>query len=133
MWLMMSEVSVKSISEDLRSVFSKGTIERARRTRTNIENYYRWDSFILFNLFNFFTKLYIARNLSSQQQERSERLRRLKDNLSAKGLTDDEKQEKLRELAAKETEFLRLRRSKLGADDFVALKVIGKGAFGEVR
>ena len=32
-----------------------------------------------------------------------------------------------------ETEFLRLRRSKLGADDFEALKVIGKGAFGEVR
>ena len=51
MWLMMSEVSVKSISEDLRSVFSKGTIERARRTRTNIENYYRWDSFSSFHLF----------------------------------------------------------------------------------
>ena len=77
--------------------------------------------------------LCFVRNLSSQQQERSERLRRLKENLSAKGLTDDEKQEKLRELAAKETEFLRLRRSKLGADDFEALKVIGKGAFGEVR
>ena len=71
--------------------------------------------------------------MSSQQLERSERLRRLKDNLSAKGLTDDEKQEKLREHAAKETEFLRLRRSKLGVDDFEALKVIGKGAFGEVR
>ena len=53
--------------------------------------------------------------------------------MSAKGLTDDEKQDKLREHAAKETEFLRLRRSKLGADDFEALKVIGKGAFGEVR
>ena len=81
----------------------------------------------------FDTEQYFSRNLGSQQQERSERLRRLKDNLSAKGLTDDEKEEKLRELAAKETEFLRLRRSKLGADDFVALKVIGKGAFGEVR
>ena len=35
--------------------------------------------------------------------------------------------------AAKETEFLRLKRSRLGVDDFVPLKVIGKGAFGEVR
>lgn len=74
-----------------------------------------------------------TRNLTTQQIERSDRLTRLKENLSAKGLTDDEKQDKLREHAAKETEFLRLRRSKLGADDFEALKVIGKGAFGEVR
>merc|ERR1712015_135464 len=35
--------------------------------------------------------------------------------------------------AAKETEFLRLKRSRLGVDDFEPLKVIGKGAFGEVR
>jgi serine/threonine kinase 38 len=35
--------------------------------------------------------------------------------------------------AAKETEFLRLKRSRLGVDDFDPLKVIGKGAFGEVR
>merc|ERR1712079_593834 len=35
--------------------------------------------------------------------------------------------------AAKETEFLRLKRSRLGVDDFEPIKVIGKGAFGEVR
>ena len=35
--------------------------------------------------------------------------------------------------AVKETEFLRLKRSRLGPDDFDPLKVIGKGAFGEVR
>ena len=34
--------------------------------------------------------------------------------------------------AEKETEFLRLRRSHLGKDDFKSLKVIGRGAFGEV-
>ena len=32
----------------------------------------------------------------------------------------------------KETEFLRLKRSKLGVDDFDPIKVIGRGAFGEV-
>ena len=35
--------------------------------------------------------------------------------------------------AHKETQFLRLRRSRLGKDDFKSLKVIGRGAFGEVR
>ena len=35
--------------------------------------------------------------------------------------------------AAKETEFLRLKRSQLGVADFEPIKVIGKGAFGEVR
>ena len=43
------------------------------------------------------------------------------------------KSEKRTQHAAKETEFLRLKRSRLGVDDFESLKVIGKGAFGEVR
>lgn len=35
--------------------------------------------------------------------------------------------------AAKETEYLRLKRVKMSADDFQPLKVIGRGAFGEVE
>lgn len=35
--------------------------------------------------------------------------------------------------ARKETEFLRLKRTRLGLDDFESLKVIGRGAFGEVN
>ena len=34
--------------------------------------------------------------------------------------------------ARKETEFLRLKRTRLGLEDFESLKVIGRGAFGEV-
>jgi len=41
--------------------------------------------------------------------------------------------EKRLQHAQKETEFLRLKRSRLGVEDFEALKVIGRGAFGEVR
>ena len=37
-----TSVTVMSVGEDLCNIFSKGTIERARRARTNIENYYRW-------------------------------------------------------------------------------------------
>jgi len=43
-----------------------------------------------------------------------------------------QKKEKRLQHAMKETEFLRLKRSKLGVDDFEPLKVIGRGAFGEV-
>lgn len=44
-----------------------------------------------------------------------------------------QKQEKRQQRAVKETEFLRLKRSRLGVEDFEPLKVIGRGAFGEVR
>lgn len=40
--------------------------------------------------------------------------------------------ERRQQHAAKESEFLRLKRTRLGVDDFDPLKVIGRGAFGEV-
>lgn len=43
-----------------------------------------------------------------------------------------QKSQKRQQHAVKETEFLRLKRSRLGVEDFEPLKVIGKGAFGEV-
>lgn len=44
-----------------------------------------------------------------------------------------EKLEKRQLHAAKETEYLRLKRVKMTAEDFTPLKVIGRGAFGEVK
>lgn len=43
-----------------------------------------------------------------------------------------QKSERRQQHALKETEFLRLKRSRLGVDDFESIKVIGRGAFGEV-
>lgn len=43
-----------------------------------------------------------------------------------------QKSERRQQHAIKETEFLRLKRSRLGVHDFEPLKVIGRGAFGEV-
>jgi len=48
-------------------------------------------------------------------------------------VSDLAKVERRRLHAQKETEYLRMKRAKLGVDDFEPLKVIGKGAFGEVR
>jgi len=47
-------------------------------------------------------------------------------------LCNKQKSEKRLQHAVKETEFLRLKRSKLDVQDFEPLKVIGRGAFGEV-
>jgi hypothetical protein len=47
-------------------------------------------------------------------------------------ISDERKQRQLLQHGKKESTFLRLRRTKLGLDDFRTVKVIGKGAFGEV-
>jgi len=48
-------------------------------------------------------------------------------------ISEERKQRQLQQLGKKESTFLRLRRTKLGLSDFRTVKVIGKGAFGEVR
>ncbi|KAI0028462.1 AGC/NDR protein kinase [Vararia minispora EC-137] len=48
-------------------------------------------------------------------------------------MPEERKQRQLNQHGKKESTFLRLRRTKLGLDDFRTVKVIGKGAFGEVR
>jgi len=44
----------------------------------------------------------------------------------------DKMERELMLLGRKESDFLRLRRKRLGIDDFINIKVIGKGGFGEV-
>lgn len=48
-------------------------------------------------------------------------------------MSDERKQRQLIALGKKEGSFLRLKRTKMGLNDFRTVKVIGKGAFGEVR
>ncbi|KAJ7498896.1 kinase-like domain-containing protein [Mycena latifolia] len=48
-------------------------------------------------------------------------------------MSEERKQRQLLQHGKKESTFLRLRRTKLGLDNFRTVKVIGKGAFGEVR
>ncbi len=49
------------------------------------------------------------------------------------GVSEERKQRQLAQLGRRESNFLRLRRTRLGLEDFRTVKVIGKGAFGEVR
>lgn len=67
-------------------------------------------------------------------RERNERARKLDKELEGdQQLSETEKAQKVRELAANEARFLRLARTKESPQNFTTLKVIGKGAFGEVK
>lgn len=47
--------------------------------------------------------------------------------------SEEKKNRQYQSLGRKESQFLRLKRTRLGVDDFQTVKVIGKGAFGEVN
>merc|ERR1712142_15300 len=92
---------------------SPHTMEKANRAKLVIENYYS--------------------NLMLQKKERLARTEKLEDILRDNSLSEEEKKLKKLHYAAKESEFLRMKRSRMSVMDFIPLKVIGKGAFGEVR
>ncbi|XP_076859944.1 serine/threonine-protein kinase 38 isoform X1 [Brachyhypopomus gauderio] len=92
---------------------SNHTKERVTLAKVTLENFYS--------------------NLISQHEEREMRQQKLEKVMDQEGLGDDEKRQRRSQHARKETEFLRLKRTRLGLDDFESLKVIGRGAFGEVR
>ncbi|KAG0670966.1 Serine/threonine-protein kinase, partial [Kluyveromyces marxianus] len=65
--------------------------------------------------------------------ERNQRRLELESELASQDWSDERKSRQLASLGKKESQFLRLRRTRLSLDDFHSVKVIGKGAFGEVR
>ncbi|XP_063072041.1 serine/threonine-protein kinase 38 isoform X1 [Engraulis encrasicolus] len=95
------------------SSMSNHTKERVTMTKVTLENFYS--------------------NLIAQHEEREMRQQKLERVMDEEGLPEEEKRMRRSEHARKETEFLRLKRTRLGLDDFESLKVIGRGAFGEVR
>ncbi|KAL7105514.1 hypothetical protein ACP275_07G050100 [Erythranthe tilingii] len=81
-------------------------------------------------------KQYIEKHYKEQMrslQERRERRNVLERKLADAEVSEEEQNNILKYLEKKETEYMRLQRHKMGADDFEPLTMIGKGAFGEVR
>eukprot|EP00035_Acanthoeca_spectabilis_P034884 m.31367 g.31367 ORF g.31367 m.31367 type:complete len:520 (-) comp6924_c0_seq1:1863-3422(-) len=72
-------------------------------------------------------------NLKNETEARGHRGQMLEERMSQKGLSAAEKETRRKELQTRETEFLRIRRTKLGNQDFEPIKTIGRGAFGEVK
>nr|CDS16541.1 NDR protein kinase [Echinococcus granulosus] len=92
---------------------SSRTLDSVKIAKVTLENFYN--------------------NLATQSQDRQNRYKILECMMESEGLTEDQKQQKRSQHALKESEYLRLKRARLTVDDFTPLKVIGKGAFGEVR
>lgn len=105
--------SKKKSSSQQSIKISMNTRDRSTRAKLMLETYYC--------------------SLSTQHKARQERHTKFEESLLHNNLSDSAKLELRKQHAVKESEFLRLKRVKLGVDDFDPLRVIGKGAFGEVR
>lgn len=94
--------------------FRKDTLEKAQAAKLKLEHYYQ--------------------KQVQEAIERNTRRTQLEKQLAGDhSIPDDRKARQLAQLGRTESSFLRLRRTRLGLDDFRTVKVIGKGAFGEVR
>ncbi|KAI8560900.1 hypothetical protein RHMOL_Rhmol04G0291800 [Rhododendron molle] len=79
-------------------------------------------------------KQYIEKHYKEQMkslEERKERRNMLEKKLADAEVSEEEQNNLLKYLEKKETEYMRIQRHKMGADDFEPLTMIGKGAFGE--
>jgi len=61
------------------------------------------------------------------------RRERLESSLDAQSVPEKKRKEARKQLFKKETEYMRLKRGKITGDTFETIKIIGRGAFGEVR
>ncbi|XP_060674919.1 uncharacterized protein LOC107424100 isoform X2 [Ziziphus jujuba] len=81
-------------------------------------------------------KQYIENHYKSQKKhlhERRERRSVLEKKLASAHVSEEEQMNLLKDLERKETEYMRLKRHRICANDFDLLTIIGRGAFGEVR
>ncbi|GLJ48010.1 hypothetical protein SUGI_1013960 [Cryptomeria japonica] len=81
-------------------------------------------------------KQYIENHYKVQMkslQERKERRWVLERRLASSDVSEEEQMNLIKDLERKETEYMRLKRHKMGVDDFELLTIIGRGAFGEVK
>ncbi|EGG14081.1 putative protein serine/threonine kinase [Cavenderia fasciculata] len=80
-------------------------------------------------------KMYIEQYYLNQQKSVRQRESRRKDlevKMGQMNITPKEKSEMMKELDKKESDYMRLKRIKMKRNDFEVVKVIGRGAFGEV-
>ncbi|KAJ1677751.1 Serine/threonine-protein kinase, partial [Spiromyces aspiralis] len=93
--------------------YSRDIIEKAAVAKLKMESFYK--------------------TLMNQCIERNSRRVELERKLASEGGSEERRQRQLISLGSKESNFMRLRRTKLSVRDFQTIKVIGRGAFGEVR
>ncbi|OMJ27852.1 Serine/threonine-protein kinase orb6 [Smittium culicis] len=95
------------------SSYAKSTIDKAKKAKLKLESYYK--------------------ELVIQCIERNNRRAQIENRLLEESGSIERRNRLLSGFGAKEGNYLRLRRTRLGAQDFKTIKIIGRGAFGEVR
>ncbi|KAG6831605.1 hypothetical protein H0H92_009078 [Tricholoma furcatifolium] len=114
MFIWFSTVKADVYFERSTEGFSDEALPRAKSAQLKLEHYYK-----------------VAVDSAIERNTRRVELeRKIQADVT---LSEERKQRQLQQLGKKESTFLRLRRTKLGLGDFRTVKVIGKGAFGEVR
>ncbi|KAF9964716.1 Serine/threonine-protein kinase [Mortierella alpina] len=109
----MASISSENLHDRSTEGFPKAALDQSAAAKYRLEYHY---------------------SLSLEQAiERNERRVELENKLETEQGSEERKLRQLTALGRRESQFLRLRRTRLGLDDFVTVKVIGKGAFGEVR
>ena len=99
------------------NLVGKPTMDAARTAKMRLEHFYR-----------------IAVDQAVERsQRRIETEKRIAQPPDGVPLSEEKSARLLAQLGRRETNFLRLRRTRLGLSDFRPVKVIGKGSFGEVR
>ncbi|CAH1760979.1 2427_t:CDS:2 [Entrophospora sp. SA101] len=102
----MTDYTMKIGPNQSQRGFSKGALDRSTAAKLRLEHFYK---------------------ITLDQAREPEK------KLENEVCSEERKNRQLVSLGRKESHFLRLKRTRLGIEDFITLKVIGKGAFGEVR
>lgn len=110
--LVMSDFDIAVLSTtSSKNAFSKSCLEKSTAAKLKIERYYE--------------------HFKQQAIERETRRMEFEDKIRAMSEIDTRRMIEIH--GSKENEYLRFKRVKLHVGDFQTIKVIGKGAFGEVR
>ena len=124
------------MSEFVRNIrnFPKSAVDKSTAAKIKLEKFYenlieqtiereRRQVIIVANCINCSPSIY----LNTRRREVEEKV------ANEKNMSEDKKSRIISGYGQKESDYMRLRRVRLDVSDFKTIKVIGKGAFGEVR
>jgi hypothetical protein len=113
-------------------LISPASWERAQAAKFKLESFYSAYVNETYDRETRYASLFVAFLWHGQLTDKAYRRRQLTEQMARDGVSEDKQARMLASHGKKESDFLRLRRVRLGVSDFQTLKVIGKGAFGEV-
>ncbi|KAJ3012102.1 Serine/threonine-protein kinase [Thoreauomyces humboldtii] len=109
----VSDLAAQMLFQRSTEGLSKATLDRATAAKYKLEHFYK--------------------GVVTECADREARRKETEERLAAEPWPEEKKHRQIVAYGQRESEFLRLRRVRMSVQDFTTVKVIGKGAFGEVR